>query len=224
MAGNLIACLGPMFSGKTEELVRLVNREKYAGRTFKVYKPKKDNRYDITDVVTNNGITIPANVIKEDGYQIIIDFSEFPVTDIFIDEIQFFESKIIDHIRILLSFGKNIYYSGLSTTSENKPFPFKDADPNTGCPHMGDLLAGIHHSQIIVHNAFCSKCQAEAYFTHAIIEKTEAIKVGGKEDYEALCSKCYHEVMPLIIPDYYSEDIKEKIRELQRLHGWKEQI
>ena len=87
---------------------------------------------------------------------------------------------------------------------------------------MGDLIAGIHHSEIIVQNAFCSECQTEAYFTHALIEKTEAVNVGGEEKYTALCSRCYNVKHPFEINDEFPEDIKEKMRILQRLHGWRD--
>ncbi len=220
--GNLTAFLGPMFAGKTEELIRLINREEYAGRTFKVYKPKRDNRYNDTKIVTNHGVSIKAKAILENGYQIITDICDELVDDIYIDEIQFFESSIIEVIRFLNSLGVNIFYAGLSTTSENKPFPFKNANPETGSPHMGDLIAGLHHTEIIVQHAYCTKCQAKAYFTHVLVKKTEAVKIGGKEEYEALCPKCYHKKHPFEPPEYYPEDIKEKVEMLKRFHRWKD--
>jgi thymidine kinase len=221
VGGKLIGYLGPMFSGKTEELVRLVNREQYANRTFAVYKPITDDRYHKLNIVTNNGIQISAKAIPEDGFQIICDFFEVPFQDVFIDEIQFFESTIIESIRLLNSLGSNVFYAGLSTTSENKPFPFKDADPITGYPHMGDLIAGLHHSQITIQNAFCSTCQDEAHFTNSLIAKQEAVKVGGKQEYEALCAKCYYRLHPYEIPKEMPEEIKKKIQELQRFYGWR---
>ncbi len=222
MGGELTAFLGPMRADKTTNLINLGKKEKYAHRTFRFYKPTIDNRYSETDIVTNDGVSIEANAIPETGFQIILDFEQNPVQDIFIDEIQFFESSIIEVIRVLNFLGVNIYYAGLSTISENRPFPFKDANEE-GYPHMGDLLAGLHHTKIIVNHAYCEICQEEAYFTHSIVKKTEAVKVGGEDEYMSLCPKCYHELNPEPISDIFTDEIKEKIEILQRFHnGWRD--
>jgi thymidine kinase len=59
---------GSMFAGKTEELIRRINRIKYAKKDIIVFKPKIDNRYDEVQVVSHSNLrvdAIPVSSAKE---------------------------------------------------------------------------------------------------------------------------------------------------------------
>ena len=47
--------VGPMYSGKSEELIRRIKRAKIARQKVQVFKPSIDDRYDINDVVSHAG-------------------------------------------------------------------------------------------------------------------------------------------------------------------------
>ena len=218
MGGKLIGILGPMFSGKTEEFIRRIKREEIAGRSFLVFKPLRDDRYDKTNVVTNDGVHIPAKAILENGYQIIDELLENWVKTVFIDEIEFFESSIVPIVKTIIFSGRNVVYTGMPSLAENRPFPFKDAD-SSGRPHIGDLL-GLHHDEMLLLHAVCTKCGNDASYTFFLKgEKKEAVVVGGKELFTALCPGCYHNeqsVYDRLMGEIEAlpEDLSEKLKQL----------
>lgn len=105
--GKITTITGPMFSGKTTELLRLKSREEIAKRHSFVFKPDLDNRYSKKEIVNHNGIKEEAVVVKNsleilkniEDYLSSQRSKEVPLINIFIDEVQFFDSNIINVIK-----------------------------------------------------------------------------------------------------------------------------
>ena len=62
--GYIEVVIGPMYSGKSEELIRRLKRAKIAKQNVVVFKPVIDDRYSKEDVVSHSGYTINAIPIK----------------------------------------------------------------------------------------------------------------------------------------------------------------
>lgn len=183
--GKLTTVTGPMFSGKTTELIRLYDREMVAGRNSLVFKPSIDTRYSKDSIANHKGDKRKANICDTtaDVFKIITQTKE-KVRNIFIDEIQFFEGSIIDIIGICLRRKINVICASLNMNHKNEPFPFKDKDRD-----MGYLLA--ISDTIISLTGICNVCGEEATKTFRKQENTKDIVVGGADLYEARCTRHY---------------------------------
>jgi len=75
----LIVIIGPMFSGKTSELIRRIKRYQLAGKKTIIYKPSIDVRYSIENVNSHDGLKYPARIIPNDekGIYILADEYKF---------------------------------------------------------------------------------------------------------------------------------------------------
>ncbi len=184
MTGKLEVIRGCMFSGKTEELIRRLNRLQYARQTFMLFKPAIDNRYEAADVVSHNGIKLQAVPIRG-SYEIlgrILDKEKSGVhyDVIGIDEGQFFDEGIVEVAKTLIYKGYRIILAGLDTDFRGEPFG-----------PMGDLLAIADEDERLY--AICSVCGQAAIMTQRIINGKPAhwddstILVGGVDRYEARC-------------------------------------
>lgn len=189
---SLTIIIGPMFSGKTTELLRLKTREEIAKRHSFVFKPKLDNRYDAKAVVNHDGIKKDAIVVDK-SLDILLTVEEYlssqrnkelPLVNIFIDEVQFFSTDIIQVIFAILDKGINVYTCGLNQTFEGKPFPFKDNKD-----HIGTLMA---LSDRIIHlDAVCNNCGKVATKTYRLGKDKEVVVLGGPDKYQARCADCF---------------------------------
>jgi len=190
--GKLTTITGPMFSGKTTELLQLFSREAIAKRKSILFKPAIDNRYSESKVVNHDGRAISANIVKsaEEIYQTVIDYLESeenrasPLINVFIDEVQFFESDILHVIKKLTDKEINVFTCGLNQTYLGDPFPFKD-----GKNHIGFLMA---ISDYVIHlDAVCNNCGEAATKTYRKGDLTETVVIGGTDIYQARCIKCF---------------------------------
>lgn len=187
MVGTLTTIIGPMFSGKTTELLRIMDREVIAKRYSLLFKPEIDNRYSEKSVVNHNGIKKEALIVKNSKE--ILDICsnlniEKKIINVFIDEVQFFDSEIIEIINNLKKMNINIYVSGLNQTFKGEPFPFKD-NKN----HIGYLLAISDY--IVSIDAVCNVCGNKATKTYRTGKDIETVVVGGIEKYQARCVNCW---------------------------------
>lgn len=165
--------LGPMFSGKTSELIRLGTRSKIAGKKVVLLRPKTDIRPHLTHSRLNHSLDefFVDRVTDKDltNYDVIC-----------IDEGQFFKGSFVYDVNMFACKGKIIIVSGLNGTSELKSFE-----------NIQGLIPLAE--EIIKLNAICTECGSE-YGTFSYYKagnKTEDIKVGDSHDYTALCRKCY---------------------------------
>ncbi len=173
---------GPMFAGKTEELIRRVTRMEYAKKHFLVFKPFIDNRYANDEVVSHSKYKIKA--ININNPTEIFQYLKDDVQAIVIDEIQFFDETMIDIIQNLASKGLRVIAAGLDLDFKGKPFGI-----------MPQVLA--ISEKVIKLTAICVCCGEEATRTQRIIDGHEAylddpvVLVGAKESYESRCRKCH---------------------------------
>ena len=110
---------GSMFSGKTEELIRRINRVRIAGKEVKVFKPHIDNRYDADKIVSHNKTSLES--IKVKYAEEILSWVEH--TDVIsVDESQFFDDTLVDVCNDLANMGKRVIVAGLDMDYKGNPF------------------------------------------------------------------------------------------------------
>ena len=164
---------GSMFSGKTEELLRRVKRAKIAKQKIKIFKPKKDVRYDKKKVISHDQNSIKSKPVSNPGK--IIKLSEkFEV--IGIDEAQFFDDSIVEVCNELANQGKRVIVSGLDMDYTGKPF-----GPMPNLLAIAEYVTKVH--------AVCSKSGKMASYTHRIVESDDLILLGDTKKYQALSRK-----------------------------------
>lgn len=175
--GQIEVICGSMFSGKTEELIRRLNRAKIAKQKVEIFKPSVDKRYDENDVVSHNENSIrstPVNFADD----ILLLSGACDVVGI--DEVQFFDEQIVRVAQKLAWQGKRVILAGLDMDFEGNPF-----EP------MPKLMAIAEYVTKV--NAICMKCGDLAAFSFRLSDAREKVVLGEKETYEARCRKCFYE-------------------------------
>ncbi|MBE50575.1 MAG: thymidine kinase [Flavobacteriales bacterium] len=174
--GSIEVICGSMFSGKTEELLRRLNKAKFAKKKIEVYKPILDNRYDENKVVSHNKNHINSRVVANS--EEILNLSKEP--DIIgIDEVQFFDEEIVKVCDFLANKGIRVILAGLDMDFERKPFG-----------KMPEILAIADHVTKV--RAICVSCGHEANYSYRISEIKNTIHLGQRENYQPLCRSCYN--------------------------------
>ncbi|MBI45368.1 MAG: thymidine kinase [Candidatus Marinimicrobia bacterium] len=168
---------GPMFSGKTEELIRRLKRAIIAKNKILVFKPKIDNRYSDSLIVSHNNNSIESITI--DNEDKILDNIPDDINIIGIDEIQFFKKGIIDICIKLANKNKRVIVSGLDKDFQGKPFGI-----------MPNILSEAEYISKL--NAICNVCGDYAFFTKRISKDKEQILLGELDKYEANCRNCFY--------------------------------
>lgn len=178
--GRLEVICGPMFSGKTEELIRRLRREQIGQKSVILFKPSIDTRYG-EDVTTHNGVSFAASVCEDSLFSREGKFKEV----IGIDEVQFFDPKeALNDILWLANNDYKVIVSGLDMTYRQEPFGI-----------VPELMA--YADSVTKLSAVCHKCGADAIYTQRLIDGKPAsfsgdtIVVGGLEVYEARCRGCF---------------------------------
>jgi len=189
--GHVEVICGPMFSGKTEELIKRLRRARIARQRVLVFKPKIDDRYDATDVVSHSAARIDS---------IPIAHSKEPtaVAVIGIDEAQFFDEGIVDVAERLADRGARVVVAGLEQDYLGRPF-----GPMPRFLVLADMVTK-QLSVCMVCGAPASKSQRvhkDAALLSGPGRKNDTILVGGGDAYEARCRRCY--VQGLDVPANY---------------------
>ncbi len=175
---------GSMFAGKTEELIRRINRIHYANKDVIVFKPVIVNRYDKKAVVSHSKKivdSIPVSNSKE-----ILDHIKVLPYAVAVDEVQFFDEGLIDIVERLANSGVRVILAGLDMTVKGEPFGI-----------MPEILARAEYVTKL--QAICQVCGAPATRTQRIIDGRPAdyddpiILVSASEKYEARC-RHHHQV------------------------------
>lgn len=164
-----------MYSGKTEELIRRLRRAQIAKQVVEIYKPRIDNRYSATHIVSHSEQTFPS-VVVDDAFEILRRATKAHV--IGIDEAQFFKSNIVDVCEELANQGKRIIVAGLDQDYRGKPF-----EP------IPQLLCVAEY--ITKTLAICVVCGNPADRTQRVVTSKDRVLVGAKDMYEARCRQCF---------------------------------
>ena len=164
-----------MFAGKTEELIRRINVLSYAKMNIIVFKPKIDNRYSDTEIVSHSGAKVPCLVV--DRAQEILKKVNIDTEVVAIDEVQFFDKDIVDVCEYLADKGIRVIVAGLDKDFRGEPFGI-----------MPELLTRAEF--ITKLTAVCTKCGAPATRTQRLVNGKPAsfndsiVLVGAVEHYE----------------------------------------
>jgi thymidine kinase len=173
---------GPMFAGKSEELIRRIRRLEYAKKKVLVIKPKIDDRFSKSDVVSHEQHHAKAIAITSSKDMEPLLKEKYDA--IAIDEAQFFDVGIVDICDRLANSGIRVIVAGLDTDFRGNPFPV-----------MASLLCKAEFVTKLA--AICVVCGAPATMTQRIVNGVPAkadeptVKVGSSENYEPRCRHCH---------------------------------
>lgn len=170
---------GPMFSGKTEELIRRLKRVKITGKSYIVIKPDISSRYagEETGISTHDETRVEKAVVAKclpDVFYLGMDMDV-----VVIDEAQFFDKYLYFIVGLLADRGKRIIISGLDLDFQREPFPTMS---KLMC--IADRVDKLH--------AICTNCKRNAIFSYRTTEEKDLIVIGSKESYIPLCRKCFN--------------------------------
>lgn len=167
---------GSMFSGKTEELIRRLNRARIAGQKVEIFKPSIDTRYHETEVVSHNDNSIPSTPVNSSLNMLLMNNQ---ATVIGIDEAQFFDSELVYVCETLAQQGVRVIAAGLDMDYLGKPF-----GPMPSLMAVAEYVTKVH--------AICMVCGDLA--THSFRKSADAglIMLGEKDTYEARCRHCFN--------------------------------
>lgn len=162
---------GCMFSGKTEELIRRLNRASYATQRVIVFKPAVDTRYAVESVVSHSEYRIPCIPVAHatDIHQHVGDAQV-----VGIDEAQFFDNDLVDVANRLADEGRRVVVAGLDQDYRGKPF-----EP---IPQLLAVAEYIHKTL-----AVCMVCGSPADRSQRLVQRDVQVLLGAKETYEARC-------------------------------------
>jgi thymidine kinase len=187
-AGNIEVITGSMFSGKTEELIRRVKRALFARQRVQAFKPRIDDRYDASHIVSHQSIKLEAVAVanSESLERRVADETQV----VAIDEAQFFDAGIVDVVERLATRGVRVLIAGLDQDYLGRPF------------HPMPELMAIAEEVTKVH-AVCTVCGNAASRSQRLIAEGTTVLVGGSETYEARCRSCFEprDVRATVHPD-----------------------
>jgi thymidine kinase len=168
---------GSMFSGKTEELIRRLNRAKIAKQRVEIFKPEIDKRYDETNVVSHDENSI-RSIPVQTASQILLYIEGCDVVGV--DEAQFFDPDLPAVCNYIANQGMRVIIAGLDMDFQGKPF-----GPMPVLMSMAEYVTKVH--------AICMRCGDLAQYSHRTVRGDKLVMLGEKESYEPLCRKCYLE-------------------------------
>ena len=167
---------GPMFSGKTEELLRRLRRARIANQRVEIFKPQVDTRYHSTEVVSHDRNSVLAQPVAH-ARDIIAAANGAPV--IAVDEAQFFDDSLPDVLQTLALQGKRIIVAGLDMDFKGQPF-----GPMPAILAVAEYVTKVH--------AICQHCGNLATHSYRLVNQGDTVMLGEQDVYEARCRTCYH--------------------------------
>ena len=187
---------GPMFAGKTSELMRKIKRHQLAQKNCLVINFHADNRYTNEQKVTSHDkISIDAIKVKT-----LSDISSKQINHIEvigIDEGQFF-SDLIEQSEKWANAGKIVIIAALDCTYQKKPFN-----------RVTDLLA--ISEKVTKLSAVCMDCGKDASFTKRTTSEGEIELIGGLDKYKPVCRACFHSPEIMTTPKKTLKPMKENV-------------
>ena len=175
-AGGIEVIVGSMFSGKTEELIRRVKRALFARQKVQAFKPRIDNRYHATKIVSHGAISIEAVAVATSDS--LIGRIEAGTQVVAIDEAQFFDRGIVEVCERLANEGRRVLVAGLDQDYLGRPFA-----------PMPELMAIAEDVTKV--RAVCAMCGRPASRSQRIVSASATVLVGGVDTYEARCRTCF---------------------------------
>jgi thymidine kinase len=170
---------GSMFSGKTEELIRRLNRARIANLNVEIFKPAIDKRYHETEIVSHNA-TVISSIPVESSLNILLLTKDADV--IGIDEAQFFDQDIVYVCETIAQKGIRVIVAGLDMDYLGKPF-----GPMPALMAIAEYVTKV--------NAICMVCGDLATHSFRKLTDNSLVMLGEKDIYEARCRHCFNEGM-----------------------------
>jgi len=169
---------GAMFSGKTEELIRRLNRAIIAQLKVEIFKPVIDTRYHSRYLISHKDTQIRSTPVQF-ANDILLLSEESDV--IGIDEAQFFDSNLAEVANHLADRGKRVIIAGLDMDFKGNPF-----GPMPKLMAIAEFVTKVH--------PICIRCGQIASYSHRLTTADATILLGEKETYEPLCRSCFNEI------------------------------
>jgi thymidine kinase len=167
---------GPMFSGKSEELIRRLRRAEIARQRVQIFKPAIDERYSEDHIVSHSDLKIRSEAVRNAAE--LEQKLDLRSEVIGIDEAQFLGPEVVELVVRLADMGKRIIIAGLDTDYLGRPFH-----------PMPELLAVA--DEITKALAICMQCGNPAKHTQRLIASEDLVVVGAAGLYEARCRRCF---------------------------------
>jgi thymidine kinase len=177
--GGLEVLCGPMFSGKTDELIARVRE---SGRAI-VFKPSVDTRHPSDRVVSHSGAAVEA--VSVTGSAELLE-AVADVDLVAIDEVQFFDAGLVEAVEVLRARGTNVVAAGLDLDFRREPFPTTR--------RLADAAERVERLE-----AHCGRCGRPARVTQRLLNGRPAplddpvVRIGDEELYEPRCEECWAE-------------------------------
>lgn len=168
---------GSMFSGKTEELIRRLNRAKIAKQKVEIFKPTIDVRYDLEAVVSHDLNQIHSTPVPASANIPLLINDEQVIG---IDEAQFFDMELVGVCNRLANQGIRVIVAGLDMDYKGNPF-----GPIPALLATAEYVTKVH--------AICVKCGNLANHSHRTMGNDNLVMLGEIESYEPLCRSCFSE-------------------------------
>ncbi len=179
-AGGWIEVIcGPMFSGKTEELIRRLKRAKIAKQKVEIFKPMIDNRYHEEHVVSHDENYIHSTPVESSSN---IELLASDTRVVGIDEAQFFDDGIVEVCNKLANQGIRVIVAGLDLDYTGKPFG-----------PMPNLLATAEYVTKL--HAICTRSGDLAHYSYRISKDEQRIMLGELNEYEPVSRAVFHKLM-----------------------------
>ncbi|HEY4654590.1 MAG TPA: thymidine kinase [Cyclobacteriaceae bacterium] len=170
---------GCMFSGKTEELIRRLNRARIARQKVEIFKPAIDRRYHIQHIVSHDENSIRSTAVQFASDLLLLS-GDCDVVGI--DEAQFFDDAIVDVCNTLANEGKRVIVAGLDMDYAGKPF-----GPMPNLLAVAEFVTKVH--------AICAQTGELASFSFRLSAEESQVVLGERDEYEARSRKAYNEGM-----------------------------
>jgi len=167
---------GSMFSGKSEELIRRLRRAQIARQKVQIFKPKVDVRSGKAEIVSHSDMKMASQPVG--SAQEILATVAADTEVVGIDEGQFFDASLVEVADELANRGLRVIVAGLDQDYRGRPF-----EP------MPQLMAVAEYVDKTL--AICLKCGAPANRSQRIVNATDRVVVGGADQYEARCRRCF---------------------------------
>jgi thymidine kinase len=173
---------GSMFSGKTDELIKRVEKADLAGETVQVYKPVIDDRYGDEIIGAHNGRSWEAKPIDTENLETL----DAGVDVVAIDEANFFPDQLVEKAQTLADNGVRVIVSGTDQTFRGEPWS-----------PVPELCAAAEYVDKLRAVCACDNCGRPATRNQRLIDGEPAHKddptvmVGAEESYEARCRECH---------------------------------
>ncbi len=177
-AGWIEVIIGSMFSGKTTELMRRIDRMRRAGRQVQVFS--RDKRFQENAIVSHDKRS--ENATYAETAEDIRKRLSWKTEIIGIDEGQFYDEDLVSFCRCMALEQKVVIVAGLDQDFRTEPF-------NT-------MLRLVAEAESVTKlNAVCSRCGNPAIRNHRKTDSNERIVIGASEAYQALCRDCYEKAL-----------------------------